>query len=206
MKAGGNIQFLLESTGKRTDVPAFGFYSLFGRDEYGESIYSCKSLTSAPALPAKTLANSCYYNMFQGCASLTAAPEIPATTLANSCCFNMFTDCTSLTSAPATLPATTLAESCYSYMFAYCPFLTTAPALPATTLADYCYFCMFYGCSKLTSIDVSFTAWDTTNATMNWVNGAGTQATGEKTFTCPSTLPDTRGNNNIPTGWTIIEK
>lgn len=26
VKAGGNIQFLLESTGTRTDVPSYGFY------------------------------------------------------------------------------------------------------------------------------------------------------------------------------------
>lgn len=84
--------------------------------------------------------------------------------------------------------------------------MTTAPELPAETLANYCYFCMFYGCSKLASIDVSFTAWNPENATTNWVNGAGTQATGEKTFTCPGALPDTRGNNNIPTGWTKADK
>ena len=84
--------------------------------------------------------------------------------------------------------------------------MTTAPALPATTLAGYCYNSMFIGCSKLASMDISFTAWNPTNATYDWVNGAGTQATGEKTFTCPSTLPKTTGNNNIPSGWTIVEK
>ena len=34
-------------------------------------------------LPATTLANSCYLNMFYKCTSLTTAPELPATTLAN---------------------------------------------------------------------------------------------------------------------------
>ena len=117
----------------------------------------------------------------------------------------MFNDCTSLTSAPA-LPATTLRGNCYIEMFKNCSSLTTAPELPATTLTANCYNSMFYNCSNLASIDVSFTTWNPTNATTNWVNGAGTQAIGEKTFTCPSTLPDTRGNNNIPSGWTKVNK
>ena len=33
----------------------------------------CTSLTQAPALPATTLAGSCYYNMFRDCTSLTQA-------------------------------------------------------------------------------------------------------------------------------------
>ena len=35
-------------------------------------------------LPATTLADYCYNSMFSGCRSLTTAPELPATTLANS--------------------------------------------------------------------------------------------------------------------------
>ena len=36
--------------------------------------------------------------MFSGCTSLTTAPELPATTLATECYRNMFYGCTSLTS------------------------------------------------------------------------------------------------------------
>ena len=32
--------------------------------------YGCTSLTTAPSLPATTLANNCYMNMFYGCRSL----------------------------------------------------------------------------------------------------------------------------------------
>jgi hypothetical protein len=106
--------------------------------------------------------------MFNGCSSLTTAPELPATTLAEGCYANMFQYCTSLTSAPA-LPATTLAESCYTSMFSGCTSLTTAPALPATTLAGYCYSSMFGGCTQLSSIEVAFNAWTPTNATGNWL-------------------------------------
>ena len=110
----------------------------------------CAVLTSAPELPATTLAGNCYTNMFRGCTSLTSAPVLPATTLAEGCYNFMFRGCTSLTSAPD-LPATTLAYGCYGSMFRGCTSLTSAPVLPATTLAEGCYNFMFSGCTNLTS-------------------------------------------------------
>ena len=118
---------------------------------YVGMFYGCTSLTSAPELKATTLADYCYYYMFGGCTSLTAAPELKAITLANGCCYSMFSGCTSLTSAPE-LKATTLADYCYNNMFGGCTSLTAAPELKATTLADYCYYCMFYGCTKLSTV------------------------------------------------------
>ena len=112
--------------------------------------YQNTQLRTAPALPAKTLASSCYREMFSGCTALTTAPELPAKTLAGSCYYEMFGDCTALTTAPA-LPAETLAFSCYQGMFSGCTALTTAPKLPATTLADGCYQGMFLNCSALTT-------------------------------------------------------
>lgn len=108
----------------------------------------CCVLTSAPELPATTLADNCYYSMFSGCKSLTSAPKLPATTLALGCYSSMFSGCTSLTSAP-TLSATELAICCYTGMFYGCTSLTSAPKLSATTLAEGCYEGMFIGCSNL---------------------------------------------------------
>ena len=110
----------------------------------------CAVLTSAPELPATTLADFCYYSMFAGCTSLTAAPDLPAETLENSCYREMFWSCTNLASAPE-LPAKKLANYCYDNMFRLCTKLTSAPKLPATTLADDCYSGMFGGCTSLTS-------------------------------------------------------
>ena len=108
----------------------------------------CAVLTSAPELPATTLADFCYHSMFDGCTSLTAAPELPATTLADNCYNSMFLGCTSLTAAPK-LPATKLAGDCYRYMFYGCTSLTSAPKLSAIELARACYYGMFYGCTSL---------------------------------------------------------
>ena len=145
-EAEGNIMSLIDSTGYTTATTlanSYTFYYLFRE---------CTGLTSAEnlVLPATTLANNCYQNMFIRCTGLTSAPELPATTLANNCYDGMFFGCTGLTSAPE-LPATTLATQCYNNMFYGCTSLTTAPELPATTLANNCYQSMFKGCTNLTS-------------------------------------------------------
>ncbi|MCQ2197324.1 MAG: hypothetical protein MJZ60_07385 [Bacteroidaceae bacterium] len=132
-----------------TSAPALPATTL-AENCYDSMFQSCSNLTTAPALPATTLANGCYQLMFLDCTSLTTAPALPATTLAGFCYNGMFYGCTSLTTAPETLPATTLAGSCYSGMFNGCTSLTTAPeTLPATTLENHCYIGMFNGCTSL---------------------------------------------------------
>lgn len=77
---------------------------------------------------------------------IVAAGQHP--TMADYCYFAMFNDCTSLTTAPS-LPATKLADFCYYSMFYRCTSLTTVPSLPATTLARFCYYSMFERCNKI---------------------------------------------------------
>ena len=136
----GNIQTLLDWESPPTSISTGSCYEAM--------FWNCTNLTTAPELPATTLAQNCYYSLFSGCTNLTTAPELPATTLANYCYRNMFVRCSNLTTAPE-LPATTLAEGCYYSMFSSCTNLTAAPALPATKLADDCYNSMFNNCTKL---------------------------------------------------------
>ena len=143
----GNIMSLINPTNFATATTLESKYTFNGL------FNGCTGLTSAEnlVLPAATLADSCYYNMFAGCSSLTTAPkELPADTLTQSCYAQMFWNCTSLTKAPK-LPATTLAIGCYSGMFANCKSLITATELPATTLATNCYYNMFKNCTSLTT-------------------------------------------------------
>ena len=77
----------------------------------------CTSLTSAPELPATTLASSCYSNMFYNCKSLTTAPEIAATTLVSNCCEKMFYNCSNLNYIKAAF--TTTPGSSYTYNWVY---------------------------------------------------------------------------------------
>ena len=119
---------------------------------YNNMFMGCTSLWEAPTtLPATTLATNCYDGMFSGCTSLSSPPSLPAMTLADMCYGRMFTNCTALRRAPE-LPATTLAEGCYEAMFWGCTGLTTVPSvLPATALSPGCYLSMFYDCKSLAS-------------------------------------------------------
>ncbi|UKK56704.1 hypothetical protein [Prevotella communis] len=95
-KAYGNIMSLLDEEGfaTKTDLPntKYVFYGLFKEN-------STLIDASEMLLPATTLTEACYPQMFNGCTSLTTAPKLPATTLTISCYYCMFSRCTSLTSA-----------------------------------------------------------------------------------------------------------
>ena len=141
----GNVMSLLskDDFATATSVPAYAFLRLFFMNTNISS-----HPTKALALPATTLATSCYEGMFMMCSGLTTAPNLPATTLATSCYSSMFLMCSGLTTAP-NLRATSLAARCYNNMFYFCSALTIAPNLPATTLAESCYDNMFSGCTGL---------------------------------------------------------
>ena len=144
-KVEGNIMSLIDKNNFATATTLESNYTFNGL------FNGCTRLTSAEnlILPATTLADGCYYNMFAGCSSLTTAPkELPSDTLTTNCYAQMFWNCTSLTKVPK-LPATTLATYCYSSMFAGCKSLTTVPELPATTLATNCYYNMFKNCTSI---------------------------------------------------------
>ena len=146
-------------------------------------------------------ARFCY--LFIYCKVLTSAPQLPATTLASKCYSYMFSSCTSLESAPA-LPAKTLAYSCYQSMFNLCKNLTSAPALlPATTLADYCYSMMFYGCSNLSSVTMLAPSDQISRSSFtNWLHNAGTTAT-SRTLIVKDKDAYEATKGQLPTEWQI---
>ena len=123
--------------------------------------------------------NARFCKLFYGCTALTSAPDLPATTLANECYERMFYGCTSLTSAPE-LKATTLVSQCYKSMFYGCTSLEKAPELKATTLKYQCYESMFNGCTKLSSVTMlapSNQISPATDCCYNWLYNAGTDPT-----------------------------
>ena len=68
---------------------SYAFYRLF---------YECETLMNARnlILPAITLSQQCYRDMFMSCTSLIAGPSLPAPTLQRNCYRNMFYGCSSL--------------------------------------------------------------------------------------------------------------
>lgn len=195
----GNIMSLVDSTGyadNKTLTSDYAFQQLF---------YNNTHIVNHPSktliLPATTLTNKCYSEMFSGCTGLTSAPELPAVTLVDNCYYRMFSGCTGLTAAP-NLPATTLAYQCYGYMFNGCTGLTTAPNLPAATLWDYCYQSMFYDCINLNSVTCLATNISANGCTMNWLYGVATSGTFTKAES--TDWSGKTGANGIPSGWTTI--
>lgn len=164
-------------------------------------MFANSSLASAPALPAETLAPFCYTGMFFAC-EFASAPALPAETLAVYCYSSMFNLCNNLTSAPA-LPATTLADNCYYRMFESCVSLTKAPVLPAKTLTLTCYNQMFSGCTSLNSVTMLATDITAKDCLTDWMKGVAEEGTFTKAAEMTS-LPE--GNSGIPSGWTVVNK
>jgi len=124
---------------------------------------------------------------------------LPATVLTPHCYRALFANSPSLEVAPE-LPALTLADSCYKYMFQETS-ITTAPDLLAPTLVVSCYEGMFNVCSKLNYIKCLATDISPISATTAWtLNVANTG-----TFVKKADIDWERGNNGIPTKWTVSE-
>lgn len=189
---GGNIMSLISYTWDEATLYNACFYETFKNAKVVD--------VSALLLPATTLVERCYFQMFWGCTSLTKAPKLPATTLAQSCYNDMFAGCTSLTTAPA-LSAMTLVQNCYNGMFQNCTSLTTAPELPAMTLAERCYYQMFKNCTKLNYIKCLATDISAIECTLEWVKNVAANGT----FVKKRGVSYASGNNGIPTGWTVEE-
>ena len=167
---------------------------------YEEMFYGCTSLVKAPELPATTLTIGCYQYMFYGCTMLKKFNKLPATTLAENCYHAMFSGCTSLTKVPKILPATILTTDCYNKMFQGCTALTTAPTLPATTLAERCYYWMFDSCTNLNNIWCLATDISASNCTTAWLFKVASKGTFVKNASMTSW---TTGTNGIPSGWIV---
>ena len=149
IEASGNIMSLMNF---RKSAVSYCFYELF---------MDCDSLTTAPEIPATTLATYCYMKMFMNCTSLVEPPLLQATTIQNYCYDSMFAGCTSLIKAPE-LPCTGLREGCYRMMFCDCTSITDFIDLPATSLAVKCYQGMFKNCTSLTRDNVDIYLRSTT--------------------------------------------
>ena len=133
----GNIMSLIDDAGDFATDKIIGdklaLYALFRGADKLEN-HPDKELT----LPATTLTEYCYNELFSGCSALTKAPALPATVLKLRCYEQMFWECTSLTEA-SVMSATTVDDYCCHDMFNGCTSLVKAPELLATTLTQYCY-------------------------------------------------------------------
>ena len=152
----------------KTPIGTNGYKIIFNNNVKVACYGDIRTLVDYENYTEAKMGNARFANLFFNCTSLTTAPELPATTLANECYEFMFSGCTSLTTAPE-LPATTLTTECYADMFSGCTSLTTAPVLPAGTLADWCYAEMFSDCTSLNSVTMLATDISANGCLDNWL-------------------------------------
>ena len=164
---------------------------------YADMFRGCSNLTVAPDLPATTLSQFCYMEMFYGCSSLAKVPTLPAKVLAASCYQKMFMNCTAITTG-GLMKAETLANGCCYCMYRNCTSLVSAPVLPVEVLVANCYMNMFEGCGSLNYVKCLATNISADNCTYEWLSGVAAAGT----FVTPSTTGWTSGINGIPIGWT----
>ena len=161
------------TTGYEDECTSYSTIS-FGKDPKVSCTGDIRTLIDYENYADVSTENARFIGLFEGNTKLTTAPALPATTLAKQCYHTMFNGCSSLTEAPS-LPATTLTDYCYCEMFEGCSSLTKAPALPATTLKGHCYYRMFYGCSALSSVTMLATDGFSSHQCLDsWLTNAGT--------------------------------
>ena len=211
LKAGDKVQFYGNGTstqayGNDPEVKILGSGDGFKTNVYGNIMSLLDETDYATNYTALPDAQYVFYGLFNGNTTLNDASELllPATQLAKNCYQGMFVGCTNLIKAPA-LPATQLAANCYGAMFNGCSALTEAPVLPATQLVTNCYHSMFNNCWKLATVTCLATSGiNQNNSTTYWLQNAGSQAEGTKTFNAVSTANWPSGFNGILNGWTRV--
>lgn len=177
----GNVMSLIDDSGNgfandKTISEDNALKGLFNSDMEGNVI---NHPTKRILLPATTLADGCYEQMFYGCTGLTVAPDLPATEMKSNCYMYMFYGCTNLTTAPDLL-APTLAEGCYDHMFSGCTNLNYVKCLATDVSAQYCLY--------------------------KWLEGVSATGTFVKASGANWSEADANGSNGYPSGWTVTSE
>jgi len=155
----GNLMSLVDSTGFANNTVLTGqcaFSQLFKGNTHIKN-YPGSSYFKPITMPATTLTQECYYEMFSGCTGLTMMPTLKAKNMESRCYQGMFKECTSLT-VTSMYSASTLAESCFEEMFKGCSKLDQSPNLAGSNvpLATRCYFGMFEDCTSLIGLPSNY--------------------------------------------------
>jgi len=162
----GNVMSLLDSTlESRTISAEYALYGMFGGT----------GITRAPLLPASSLYDGAYFDIFNGCSGLLSGADLPATYVPRAAYQNMYWGCDHMT---------------------YGGHIYGTSFYGGADLGS-----MFRNCSMLSCVQVDFTQWDY-DVSPDWMYGAGN---GTGNFICPSSLDDQRGDSYIPYDWTKVD-
>lgn len=152
--------------------------------------------------------------LFYGCTTLTTPPNFGnVTTVGKKGLNGFFVNCGSLTTAPdmsniTTVDSSSMENGSLREMFTNCTSLVKGPDFSSITsigTANYAIYHTFGGCIKLEEATTP-NLQDLTGKLYNWLNNAGTQATGTKVVRVPTGATITTDSPyGIPTGWTRVD-
>lgn len=130
------------------EIPPSAFWCAF---------YGCSNLTALPTiLSATSLGQHCYCAMFRDCVSLEEVPVLPAMTIPNGAYKEMFCGCDGLMSVPSNMLTSPFAgTSAFHQMFMSCDNLSATPMLNISSPAAYAFEQMFEGCPNLVQANIS---------------------------------------------------
>lgn len=220
---GGNIMSLLydEDFENKSSFPLGSGYT-FKRMYYNDAnIISCENLK----LPATTLVDYCYEEMFYNSALTTPPKTIGATNIGNTSCDSMFRGTkinktsamsvnyvgsvglsrmyygTKVTDASNITIAAVNGTNACAWMFVACDYLTTGPLLLAETPSSYCYQSMF-GSRVLNYLKclLKTNIVNGNNCLNQWMSNS---ASGIFVKHIDATWTTT-GRSGVPSGYTII--
>lgn len=117
---------------------------------YEEMFEGCSGIIQGPInLPATIATPSCYMNMFKGCKSLINMPYINATTLYADSCHSMFADCSSLVFTTPFNNFQSISPHCCEEMFGYCTNIKYFPDITVNVINQKSFYKMFTSCPAL---------------------------------------------------------
>jgi len=143
-----------------------------------------------------------FESLFGTIAAITSAKNLilPATTLTDYCYYNMFGSQTLMVEGPQILPATTLAPYCYGMMFNNCWRLLRSPEIHATTLNTGSCKWMFSDCLALNEVHCYAQNISATECLYQWMYNVAASGTFYKDTN--TTYPS--GDSGIPANWTVV--
>lgn len=157
----GNIMSLINPTDyananfsdQTSDVKnKYAFSQLFKGNTHIKNYPTESNKYKRIVLPATTLTDACYYEMFSGCTGLTKMPTLVARKMELSCYEKMFQGCTSLRKTSMYDATNGLAQRCFMEMFSGCTSLDEMPNFKPgadVPLKSSCYQQMFENCTSL---------------------------------------------------------
>ena len=120
------------------------------QNTYANLFAGCTQLISVPQMAvAASTGYGSYWHMFNGCTSLVDASSITIQAVGQFSCTKMFGGCTALRHGPS-INTSSLPDQCFQEMFSGCDVLNSVSFVTTATAAgEYSCNKMFYGCSGL---------------------------------------------------------